>query len=189
MRLFLRSVISIYGFCLLSIAQERPIPKNVLYYQPIFTIINITHFENPMISAAYERQIGTRGISLFVPFHVGYLSNNTDRFLGLGSGIGIRKYTQDPFHGVYLNFQSDYVHSWARPEMVFVNGQYITEPGPKQDYLSETQLSVGYKWMWPTFTLDISGGGGLFATPDLKFTHIMGSVIFGLPINMESLGL
>ncbi|MDQ3001723.1 MAG: hypothetical protein M3Y08_10740 [Fibrobacterota bacterium] len=171
--------------------------RNAIYASPITMIVSSATLDFPVISIAYERSLTKKGLSLVIPFHAGWLENQREKKVAIGSGLGFRKYFGHAFAGTYLTAQSDYTHHYFRGER-YVNsvfspeGNLISEGGPTYgphtDYLSISQLSFGYKWLWNSFTLDLSGGGAFYARDKEKYTNFIASANVGFPFNADSFG-
>ena len=165
-----------------GIAASEPVPKNALYAQPILTAILGGFSDQAIVSVAYERSLTENGLALIIPLHFGFNGYEDENSLAMGMGIGGRKYIGRPFSGSYLTFQTDYVYEWDE-----YSGPISTTV--TEDFVSITQLSFGYKWMWRPFILDMSLGGAFYATETAKHTNIIGNINFGFPFGKENFGL
>jgi hypothetical protein len=156
----------------------------------------------PIISIAYEHSLTDKGLALFIPLHGGYLEDRSTKSYAGGLGLGFRKYIGETFSGSYLTAQSDYVRGedfqnggyWEYPQydpnnpyakpMVWVEGTDTRE----EIFLSMTQLSYGYKWMWKQVVLDLSLGGAFYANQKEKYTGFIGAANIGIPFSKDSFG-
>jgi hypothetical protein len=68
--------------------------------------------------------------------------------------------------------------------MVWVEGTDTRE----EIFLSMTQLSYGYKWMWKQVVLDLSLGGAFYANQKEKYTGFIGAANIGIPFSKDSFG-
>ena len=173
-------------------AQEAPTAavkplRNAIYASPMSMIINSAFLEFPVISIAYERSLNENGLSLMMPFHVGWLENEREKDVTIGAGLGIRKYFGHAFAGSYLTAQTDYLHHYTRG-IDYSWSINADVPFQKTDYLSVSQLAFGYKWLWQSFTLDLSGGGAFYAQDKEKYTSFIASANVGFPFSSESFG-
>jgi hypothetical protein len=181
-------------------AQEsaaRPVLRNAIYASPMTMIVSSSTLEFPVISIAYERSLTDKGLSLMIPLHAGWLEDQSEKNVAIGSGLGFRKYFGHSFAGTYLTVQSDYTYHYFRgeryetpvysPSGTLISGGGMTY-GPHTDYLSISQLSFGYKWLWNSFTLDLSGGGAFYAQDKEKYTNFIASANVGFPFNADSFG-
>lgn len=177
--------------------RPAPVLRNAIYALPMTMIVSSSTLEFPVISIAYERSLTEKGLSLVIPLHAGWLEDRSEKNVAIGSGIGFRKYFGHAFAGTYLTLQSDYTHHYFRGEryespVYDTDGSLISAGGmtngPRTDYLSISQLAFGYKWLWNSFTLDLSGGGAFYAQDKEKYTNFIASANVGFPFNAESFG-
>lgn len=178
-------------------SRTAPVHRNAIYASPITMIVSSATLEFPVISIAYERSLSEKGLSLVIPFHAGWLEDQSEKNVAIGSGLGFRKYFGHAFAGTYLTAQSDFTHHYFRGTRYIYpvydsNGNPITNGGDTSgsdtDYLSISQLSFGYKWLWNSFTLDLSGGGAFYAQDKEKYTNFIASANVGFPFNADSFG-
>ncbi len=176
--------------------------KSAVYATPATMVITSTQLGFPIISLAYEHSLTNRGLALFIPMHGGYLENSYTKQFAYGLGIGLRRYIGESFSGSYLTAQSDFIKGeddnngghWeyltpdpatgTNPREVWIDG---TQPR-KEIYLSMSQVSYGYKWMWKQVALDLSLGGAFYANQDEKFTGFIGAANIGIPFGKETFG-
>ncbi len=189
---FIRVLAVVACFLSYSKAQEVNKPHNVLYFQPVLTLITSSFSDSRVISIAYERQLGENGLSFFIPIHGAYFEEKQENFFALGSGLGLRKYIGYAFQGSYFTLQSDYIkYGGNRPRCSEISNYYcdtFTYPY-SNDFLSITQLSFGYKWMWKVISLDLSMGGAFYAQEDYKHTSVIGAANVGFPFGKKTMGL
>ncbi|HKP97686.1 MAG TPA: hypothetical protein VJ385_18235 [Fibrobacteria bacterium] len=170
--------------------------RNAIFASPLTMFASSGMLDFPIISVAYERSLSESGYSLLIPLHAGYLEDEFEKDVGIGAGLGIRKYFGNPFKGSYITGQTDYIKSYARNHdggyySYDINGNSIYHPdgnSVKRDFLSITQLSFGYKWGWRQFTLDLSGGGAFYAQDAEKYTNFIGSANVGFPFSAQTFG-
>ena len=175
--------------------------KSALYATPVTMGITSAHLGFPIISIAYEHSLTEKGLAIFIPLHGGYLEDRYAKQYAGGLGLGFRKYIGESFSGSYLTAQTDYVQGesinngghWDSPYDP-ISGLYRKEQWvsgietSKEIFLSISQLSYGYKWMWKQVALDLSLGGAFYANQDEKFTNFIGAANIGIPFGKNVFG-
>ncbi|MDB5049728.1 MAG: hypothetical protein JWO30_2799 [Fibrobacteres bacterium] len=173
-----------------AIARGEAVPdknRNALFASPVTMIVNTGFLDFPVISIAYERSLSETGYSLFIPMHGGYLENQDEKDVAIGAGIGLRKYFGTAFTGSYITGQSDFIKSYTR-RMEYNYNNSTDLSVERDDFLSITQLSFGYKWGWREFTLDLSGGGAFYAQDAEKATNFIAAANVGFPFSAQTFG-
>ncbi len=182
----------------ISAQAEEPSQPNTsaLYASPITMAITSGELGLPVISIGYEHSLTDHGLAIFIPIHAGYTEDNSSRTFAFGAGLGLRKYIGASFSGSYLTAQSDYLQGEDRSS----GSYYQYNPATNQEvlisgkdrvqniFLSVTQLSYGYKWMWKQVALDLSLGGAFYANKDGKNTSFIGSANIGIPFSKQTFG-
>jgi hypothetical protein len=163
--------------------------RHVVYIEPLAMSTIGSFFETLVLSLGYEHKLGQGPFAVLLNLHGGYEERKeyddfVDRDYAYGLGVGLRRYIGSAFEGSYILGQTDYVYGGSRNsyyEYYPTTGSTPYTTDEKHQYLSLTQVGIGYKWMWTYFALDLSLGGAFFMSTEEKYTRLTVGFNLGAP--------